>query len=113
MNDQYYKLALTLIDNMSNEEIKAALEKAGFEVTVKAEAPAKVVAPKKEKKKRKTKQDKLDQEARTKILSALNDFISELSDISNDTGYQIPDLHANSLACLHRELRDEKEEYYD
>lgn len=102
---------MNLIDNMSNEELKASLEKAGFEVTPKVEAPAKVEAPKKEKKKRKTKQEKLDQESRSKVLSALNDFLSVLGDISNDTGYEIPDLHYNSLACLHKDLSDERKDH--
>lgn len=60
------------------------------------------------KQKRKTKQDKLDDEARTRILASLNDFFSDLNEISNDTGYDIPDLHYNSLAVLHRELCEQQ-----
>lgn len=61
--------------------------------------------------KRKTKQDRLDQEARTRIISSLNDFFSDLNEISNDTGYQISDLHYNSLSVLHHELCEEQEKY--
>ena len=61
--------------------------------------------------KRKTKQDKLDQEARTRIIASLNDFFSDLNEISNETGYDIPDLHYNSLSVLHRELCDQSEKH--
>lgn len=54
--------------------------------------------------KRLTKQEKLDKFAAVEILAELNNFLSRLSDISNETGFQIPDLYHNSLSCLHREL---------
>ena len=46
--------------------------------------------------KRKTKQEKMDAEARTRIIASLNDFFSDLNEVSNDTGYSIPDLHYNN-----------------
>lgn len=55
-----------------------------------------------------TKQDKLDREARTKILSSLNDFFSDLNEVSNETGYDIPSSHYANLTALHAELRQQQ-----
>jgi len=51
-----------------------------------------------------TKQEKMNRKGAKESLTALNNFLSELSDISNETGYQIPGLYQSTLTALHAEL---------
>jgi len=51
-----------------------------------------------------TKQEKMNRKGAKESLTALNNFLSELSDISNETGYQIPGLYQSTLTSLHAEL---------
>lgn len=56
-----------------------------------------------------TKQQKRDAAAARQIISGINDLLSSISDISNETGYVPPDICENSLYAMHKALSKEIE----
>lgn len=53
-----------------------------------------------------TKQQRLDREAAEKLVNGLNDFLSLVNDVSNETGFDVPEPHHSNLMALHKELMD-------
>lgn len=93
MNQAFFDYATKLIEEMTDEELAESLKAAGFEVTVRQYPEQEETMA--------TKQERF---AIDCINEQLMDLISDINDISNETGYVLPPEQLAKIEEVHAYL---------